>query len=266
MTRNQMIPATALCQNICFYTRIEIMMTSIPYARKITYCAEHGRRQNTCVPCGGASICQHKRRKWVCSICNGKPVPQHFCKCGSGKRAAYCKQCKGTGICPCNRRREECPTCNPPGYFRKVVRAATRRAFLNYGGRSARTEKLLGCTYKQFHQQMEEQINHWNATYAEPLDITKAEVDHIKSLKACELDDSDPREVCHYSNLQVIPAWLNAVKRATWNDNDEKRWRRDILYKTGFNGVFWPEDCPKIDLPGIEWRNLWMLADVAGRE
>ena len=136
-----MIPATALCQNICFYTRIEIMMTSIPYARKITYCAEHGRRQNTCVPCGGASICQHKRRKWVCSICNGKPVPQHFCKCGSGKRAAYCKQCKGTGICPCNRRREECPTCNPPGYFRKVVRAATRRAFLNYGGRSART----GC-------------------------------------------------------------------------------------------------------------------------
>jgi len=111
-----------------------------------------------------------------------------------------------------------------------------------------------GCTYKQFHQQMEEQINHWS------------EVDHIKSLKACELDGSDPNEVCHFTNLQVIPSWLNAVKPATWNDNDEKRWRKDILYKPGLNGVFWPEDCPRVKLLGIEWRNLWMLADVAGRE
>jgi hypothetical protein len=234
-------------------------------ARKPKFCAEHGRRRNTCVPCGGSGICEHKRRKWVCSLCNGRPVPQHFCKCGSGARAAYCRGCRGSGICPCDRRREECPTCNEAGYFRKVVRRATRRAFVGHGGRSARTEKLLGCTYAEFHRRMGAQIELWNRTYAEPLDVQSAEVDHIKSLKACELDGSDPREVCHYTNLQILPAWLNAVKRATWGAADERRWRERILYRDAVEGVFWPEACPALELPGVEWRSLWVLADAASR-
>ena len=95
------------------------------------------------------------------------------------------------------------------------LRARTRKGIKNQGGyKSASTEELLGCTFKEANLHIENQFlpgmsweNHgeW-------------EIDHIRPMASFDLTDpQQQRECCHHTNLR--PMWWkeNRSKGSLWN-------------------------------------------------
>jgi hypothetical protein len=65
---------------------IDMLHPSLNRQSAIDTCT-HGREQNKCVDCNGASICQHRRQRGQCKECGGISICQH------NRHRAHCKDC-----------------------------------------------------------------------------------------------------------------------------------------------------------------------------
>ena len=75
-----------------------------PVRRPVKKCP-HGRQQQHCRDCGGASICEHGRQRHQCRDCGGSSFCEH------GRRRAHCRECGGTSVCEHGRMRHRCRDC-----------------------------------------------------------------------------------------------------------------------------------------------------------
>ncbi len=84
--------------------------------RKIDYTMSHcphGKKQSSCVPCGGNGICEHKTNKHTCAKCNKGKGKRDWTKshCPHGKQKSFCIPCGGNGICVHQTQKYTCKEC-----------------------------------------------------------------------------------------------------------------------------------------------------------
>ena len=227
------------------------------------------RPKGKCAACLPRNWCKvHFKRRDKCNFCLG-PIPHK--KCVHGKRRELCAICKGGSLCACGRRKTRCKKCHPLMFEKTRARAMVKRAFEKLGvPKNAFSEDMLGCTFKEFSEYIDQKIRYWNLRYANKIYKHRASgspgslhLDHIKPLdKAKTIEEL--RELTHYTNIQPLPFYLNLEKGHKWSDLDDELWRNNILYNTLNLKPYWPVACPVIFLPdAVRDKNLYMLAECA---
>jgi hypothetical protein len=98
---------------------------------------------------------------------------------------------------------------NDPQYrVSKLLRRRIRHA-LNGTTKSAKTEELIGCTFKQLKEHIESQFTDgmcWDH-------ISEIHIDHIRPCASFDLTDPDQQRECfNYTNLQPLWAYDNLSK------------------------------------------------------
>lgn len=136
------------------------------------YCV-HGRKQSTCVICGGSEICKHKKVRTRCVQCGGVSICEHKkqksnCKicgrsafCEHGRQKNYCIPCGGTGICIHKRIRSTCRECRGSqicdhGKQKSHCRECKGSAFCKHGKQKSCCRECEGsgiCEHKKLKHQ-----------------------------------------------------------------------------------------------------------------
>jgi len=103
------------------------------------------------------------------------------------------------------------------------VRRLIGNSFRNCGyKKNSKTEKILGCSFEQFKEHIEEQFESWmsfenhgkyNGDYCFGWDI-----DHINELKNVKTEE-DILKLNHYSNLRPLDSKINRVDRNKKREN-----------------------------------------------
>lgn len=99
-----------------------ILQRRQPSGRWVNLCL-HGKRQDRCRDCEGASFCTHGKDKYQCKQCKGSAFCVHnrfksTCKdcggwsiCEHNRMRTVCRQCRGGTICEHGKRRSRCYEC-----------------------------------------------------------------------------------------------------------------------------------------------------------
>ena len=74
---------------------IDMLHPSLNKASAIDTCT-HGRKQNRCKDCDGASICQHNRERTQCKLCGGSKICEH------SRQRPHCRECSAFFCDYCN--------------------------------------------------------------------------------------------------------------------------------------------------------------------
>lgn len=192
----------------------------------------HNKAKHRCKDCGGASLCEHQRVKYSCKECGGGSFCEHgkhkyFCHdcggggiCVHGRRKVICILCEGSAMCQHKIQRSACSVCDPSGYLRTKLHNRLS-AILKKNELELDTAllELLGISYSE----LVAKFGGINPDF---------EIDHIKPISAFDLrDEKQMRQCWHHSNLRQIPAYENRTKWNKWSDEDEHKWRNEILDK-----------------------------------
>lgn len=231
-----------------------------------------GSQKRRCIECVGSSICPiHLKRKDYCNGCKG-PIAKK--KCIHQKRREYCAICQGGSLCACKKRKSHCKLCHPLMYAKEFARKMVSRAFGKINiSKTMHTEEILGCNFETFHNFIQKKIAYWNKHYACKIHFTSdsmmaslIHIDHIKPLDQAKTLE-ELKELCHYTNTQPLPWYLNMRKGKLWSKEDDAIWRQDIL-NNDFPDYrpYWPKACTDVFLPSSEFDNLWFLSEIATKE
>ena len=110
------------------------------------------------------------------------------------------------------------------------------------GTKSAKTEQILGCTFKQFEAFLQTKVVHWNNSFGFVLNKLlegDLELDHIKPISLAKTKD-EVEMLSHFTNFQLIWKDLNAKKSNKWSDIDEKFWQEEIYLNPDHHNLYVP--------------------------
>lgn len=248
------------------------MCAKTPYFCRIHHGAGiciHGKRKQTCVPCGGKQqIHKHPQVPRTCAC--GKR--QQFCvvhggasTCAHGRLRRLCRGCGGASFCTHDKRKYICRVCSPTGNLWARVRSATRRVFrLCAKEKKTKTCAVVGCSQLQLQEHITQKMSAWNANYVEQMRPDNIHIDHIKPLASMTAHNTVD-ELAHFTNLQPLLVQDNARKKHRWSAQDERHWQLHISGNTAVCEVYWPQACGALNAAGLEWGALHVLARVAGQ-
>ena len=128
------------------------------------------------------------------------------------------------------------------------------------GTKSAKTEQILGCTFKQFEAFLQNKVAQWNGTFGFLLNKLlegDLELDHIKPISLAKTKEEVER-LSHFTNFQLIWKDLNAKKSNKWSDQDEKFWLDEIYLHPEHQNIYvpvglWGDVFPLVGAGAVDW-------------
>jgi len=155
--------------------------------------------------------------------------------CEHGCRISRCKIHLGHEMCKEHKvRKEQCKICCPISHLVCRVRSNVRRVLNRFNqGKASRTLEIAGCSSEELHARLDAKMKRAGFKWDEPWCL-----DHIKPVAAFAVEDMS---LCnHVTNLQVLPAALNASKSARWSPTDERFWEENIILNDAYMGTYLP--------------------------
>jgi len=103
---------------------------------------------------------------------------------------------------------------NPFLKLTKYIRVRTTNAVKRHQlSKTSSTMKMLGCDSKTLLEWLQWSGETWNSEFdIENFNGDEYHIDHVKTFKDVELGIYTLDEVCHYTNLQILPADINLSK------------------------------------------------------
>jgi len=94
------------------------------------------------------------------------------------------------------------------------IRSRTFKAIKHYNlSKTSSTMKMLECDKKTLLEWLQWSGETWNSEFdIENFNGDEYHIDHVKTFKDVELGIYTLDEVCHYTNLQILPADINLSK------------------------------------------------------
>ena len=181
---------------------------------------EHNKRKGRCVTCHGSSICEHDKIKHTCIDCKGNGICEH------NKRKIRCVTCNGSSICEHKKRKTNCKICSISTYLINIQKRQLLKIFEKTDNKKVNhTVEYLGCDSSYF-------LEYIKSKMIDDMTFDDIHIDHIKPISKFDLEDHDEfLKCCHYTNLQPLVSKDNLQKGNKWNDENEKFWNENIIYK-----------------------------------
>ena len=147
--------------------------------------------------------------------------------------------------------RRKCRHCFPVQHLHNKLYKKIREAVKLIGARTSTInyELYFGCSREIFETSYLTKIAYWNSHFDALLGLLtphNSQADHICPLSivfklpTVALQIQASWQLCHYSNIQPLPAQFNRIKSNYWCPVDHQFWQDHIFLKTDYVEIYWP--------------------------
>lgn len=159
-------------------------------------------------------------------------------------------QCDPNATSKSNKRK--CELCFPVHRLHRMLYKKIRLAVKFIDSSSTSTldyEGIFKCSRTTFESSYLKKITYWNEQYGEFMGMLTAEnsqADHICPFSIVFRLPTVPLQIqasymlCHFTNIQPMPAQFNRIKSNFWCHVDAVFWQDVIFQNPNFNEIYWP--------------------------
>ena len=160
-------------------------------------------------------------------------------------------------VCVCDRdatlkqNRRKCKQCFPVQHLHRKLYSKIREAVKLIGARTSPVDYMtyFGCSREVFETSYLSKIAYWNTHFRDYVGLLtphNSQADHICPLSivfklpTIQLQFQASWQLCHYSNIQPLPAQFNRIKSNYWCPVDQRFWQDHIFMNPHFIEIYWP--------------------------